>query len=282
MLPERDLEIAVGRWLATAPTLSAPSELHDDSMASLRGRRQRPRILAQVRPGSWPTARPVLRFVASAAVVVALLAAGALLAVWVGARLEADDLRQRELSTHPLPFTYAIPPDSGLAPDRPFDAWVVGWSAGGSKEDRAARSASEPWGPNPAAEHGVMIGVGPVWGHSIEGRFVLRRDPAGFLEDLRDRARVAMGPIEAATVSGIPALAADIDQLQTDLHPGTNTAGLAGKGYVADFPSRLIVTVVDEHPVFIQIWARNAKALEAWLPTAQQFVDSIRFADASS
>ncbi len=42
-------------------------------------------------------------------------------------------------------------------------------------------------------------------------------------------------------------------------------------------PSRLIVSEVDGSTIFIVIWARTAQELEAWLPIADEFVESIHF-----
>jgi hypothetical protein len=265
MLPEQDLNLAVGRWLAAAPTVTAPRDLHAASMAAVQRRRQFPGGLARLRTGVWPAARPLVRLVAIAAVVGTVLALTALLAVWVGARLRSEDLEQRLQARWPVPFTYAI----------------VGWSAGG-RAPGTPDPAQDGWGPDDAAERGVLVGVGPVWGHSDDGRYVLRRDPAGFLEDLRDRSHVPMGPIEPTVVDGRPAMTAAIEPQGWDLHFGERTLGLAGMGYTFRQPSRLIVTAVDGQSVFIQIWTRDRKAFAAWLPTAMRFVDSIRFLQTSS
>jgi hypothetical protein len=65
-----------------------------------------------------------------------------------------------------LPFAYTIPPESGLHEDGTGVTELLGWSSGdpllGASLDPTAAQA---WGPPANAAHGVMIGVGPVWGH---------------------------------------------------------------------------------------------------------------------
>jgi len=307
MAPQRDLELELRDWLTSMPTLTAAPELHADSIEALRRRRQRPRAIASFRSGTWPPARPIARSLVLVGLILLLVIGSALVVAVGGERILPRPFPTQRPSTtqvqHPapleqqknrfeVPFAYTIPLESALREDDTSVTELLGWSSGdpvpGASLDL---NSAQAWGPSANAAHGVMIGVGPIWGHGSTccpgpatpggpGRYQLRTDPAGFLIDLRSQSGVPMGAIEATKVDGRDALTASIEPGGTDLHFGAVQPGLVGNGYMFRYPSRLIATQVGGRLIFVQIWAQTKAGLDEWMPTAMQFVDSIRFLDA--
>jgi hypothetical protein len=192
-----------------------------------------------------------------------------------------------------VPFAYTIPPESGLRADVVAVTELLGWSSGDPVPGPSLDpTAAQVYGPPANAAHGVMIGVGPIWGHGStccppratpggSGRYQLRTDPAGFLNDLDKESGVPMGAIEQTAIDGRPATAADVQPGGTDLHFGPVQFGLTGGGYMFRYPSRLVAIDVNGRLVFVQIWAQTKAGLDEWLPTAMRFVESIRFLEPS-
>lgn len=110
--------------------------------------------------------------------------------------------------------------------------------------------------------------------------------PAAFLEALRDEAGVGMGPITAATLGNLPAIATDIDPsigacAGVSLH--LNGMGLAFGQYepALDRPGRLVVASVGGKTIGALISAPNKDALAGALPIAQAYLDGMVFDNGS-
>lgn len=183
------------------------------------------------------------------------------------------------------PFEYAIPAGSELQPaasGQVVAAWVVGENDPGPADGPRWGGQAEESGNT----RGILVATGEnAWIHGNAGREELPDDPIGFLETLRDSGDVDMEPIEATTLDGRPAAAArtarDRAQYSGDLHVAGPMTGLATASpwVLRDFPYRLIVTEVDGYTIFVQIWARSNEELDAFMPVATEFVDSIHFVD---
>lgn len=179
------------------------------------------------------------------------------------------------------PFEYAIPPDSTIrssvgARRREVFAWVDGPILPFGAE------SIEPYGgQNPAGNaRGIIIASAEqAWSHGNSGRFMLRTAPSEFITDLRDTASVPMGSIDETTLDGRPALTTMLPGTGgTDIHVRGPITGLSLDNYVlVNLPSRLIVADIDGTTVFLLIWARTDADLLAWMPVADEFVDSIHF-----
>jgi hypothetical protein len=180
-------------------------------------------------------------------------------------------------------FEYAIPIESRLrpAPGGPLSqtiAWIDG------PEVHPSGYADLPYGGQ-ATESGDVRGIevaatSTPWSHSSAGRFLLRTAPAEFLEDLQTTGGVPMEPVTQTTLDGRPALTAALLPVAiNDIHVWGSITGLSGTaGFVPLYtPARLTVADIDGTTVFVLVWARTAKDLDAWLPTANQFVASIHF-----
>ena len=144
-------------------------------------------------------------------------------------------------------------------------------------------------GAPPIGGHGITVAVVDTpYVHGDPERVRLRSDGAGFLEDLESLGRVALTEPIRATVHGRLALQVDVDLDRSgqasDLHL---TNGLAGTSNTIAFqrPTRLIVledrapggSHLGGHHLLIVIWAMDDATFEAWLPTAEGIVESIRF-----
>ena len=116
-----------------------------------------------------------------------------------------------------------------------------------------------------------------AWSHGDNERFRLDPRPAQFLPHLHETGNVAMGPIVETMIDGRPAFAADLPGTGgNDIHVSP-AGGLGGEYMSLGFPSRLIVSDIDGHTIFILIWARWGQNLTEWMPVAERFVASIHF-----
>ena len=123
-----------------------------------------------------------------------------------------------------------------------------------------------------------------AWGHGNDGRVRLRSAPAELLEDMDDLlVGVHLEPATNSTLDGRPALTTrsvpGMTSNHSDLHLGAKMTGLSGDYIIMTAPYRLIVADIDGVTVLVQIWSQTEEDLAAWLPVAQQFVDSIQFSE---
>jgi hypothetical protein len=123
----------------------------------------------------------------------------------------------------------------------------------------------------------IAANADTAWSHAT-GRVRLRSDPEGLLADIRDRTGLPL-PAAATTVDGHPALTAGSDAPgNNDLHFSERMEGLSGEDYIwFKFPMRLTLVDVDGTTMLFLAWARTPADLADWLPTADEFLDSIRF-----
>jgi hypothetical protein len=113
-------------------------------------------------------------------------------------------------------------------------------------------------------------------------RVPIREDPAGFLDDLRAIAGVGLGQVTTTSFDGRPALTVRVDPRTArcdfgDFH--TEASGIGGGYVLLTVPTRLVVTEVDGMTIVLQAWAGTEEELQAWLPTATEFLDSVHFID---
>ena len=181
------------------------------------------------------------------------------------------------------PFTYTIPDGSGLTGIGGMPG-AVAWVVGPNRRPAGSTGTGAFGGQDPETGnlHGVVIAdVSGAWGHGPDGRVRLRPDPAGFLADMDTLLTgVDLEPVTAATLDGRPALTARTvpgTGAGHDLHVDGKMTGLSGPYVFMRGPYRLLVADVDGKTVCVQIWARTEEDLAAWLPVAQEFVDSLHF-----
>lgn len=140
--------------------------------------------------------------------------------------------------------------------------------------------------PGDVGAKGIIVASAEqAWAHGNGGRFNVQTAPPRFIDDLRENGRVPMSVVAQTTLAGYPALTVmllgtgDVGADITDVHVTANTplAGLTGDNVLLSVPSRLIVADIDGDTVFVLIWARTAADLDAWMPAANEFVESIQF-----
>jgi hypothetical protein len=182
------------------------------------------------------------------------------------------------------PFIYTHPAGSTmtLAIEKPE---IIGWINGPSPQS-SPRYSDRQSGPDPA-EGIVVVSAEQAWSHDgfgSTGRFAVRQAPTDLLADLRDPGAVGFGEISAVTLDGRPALMADINPAGkggSDLHVTGDMCCISRDFIMLNVPSRVFVLEVGEVTIFIQVWARTDDDLAALMPAATEFVESIRFIDAS-
>ena len=120
-------------------------------------------------------------------------------------------------------------------------------------------------------------------------RFPIGDDPAAFLDTLRARARIQIEASTETTVDGYPALVTTVDPAGSvgctygDIFMGDDNFVQNGfpysRGLVElDVPSRWYVFKVDGQTILIVAWGATRGDLDAWLPSANRIVESVRFA----
>ena len=125
----------------------------------------------------------------------------------------------------------------------------------------------------------VMFALGPdAYAHYCEAREAATGTPEQVLESLR-RLTGGVGASAPMTLTSYPALATDINATSClDIHVRQGPS--LEENYVKFHePSRLILADVQGVLVGVQIWAGQPDELEAWLPTAMEFVESIEFSN---
>ncbi len=135
------------------------------------------------------------------------------------------------------------------------------------------------------ASRGVVIGaLGLPWLHACEGSPLddVRETPAEFLDDLHNLGGLTTDSVTATTLDGHDALTtafrAGASRCTPDFHV-TYDDTHASKAISVSVASQLTVLTVGGTTIVVDAWAQSDDSLQAWLPTALDFVDSIHFLD---
>jgi hypothetical protein len=175
------------------------------------------------------------------------------------------------------PFEYVLPAATTLQPLISGRPMLEGWADGpvvlGADRYGAEQNAAHPRGIVVAALDGPVVHPCPESGTG--SRIVIRSAPQEFLDDLRGHAGVALSAVVPTRFDGRPAVVTTVVPGQsrctfTDFHTGNDYVLL-------NLPSRLILVDVDGMTVLIDVWALTDDALAAWLPEADEVVQSIHF-----
>jgi len=131
--------------------------------------------------------------------------------------------------------------------------------------------------------HGVLVASADgAWGYALGERTPLRRTPGGFLADLEGLDGIDLGPTSMSRLDGRVALTARTAYglarpNRTQLYLDGDMTGFPGPGVDLTAAFQLIVADVNGTTVFVAVWAQDDTDLDAWLPVAHQFVDSLDF-----
>jgi hypothetical protein len=103
----------------------------------------------------------------------------------------------------------------------------------------------------------------------------LRDDPQGFLADLDATSVFAVDDVAPAQLGGVAAVSAYVT-LERAWYSHLDLDDAMGS---VDFghPSYVVVAELADALVLVQVWAETREELDSWLPTATEFVESIRF-----
>ncbi|MEO5704321.1 MAG: hypothetical protein ABIZ52_08570 [Candidatus Limnocylindrales bacterium] len=286
---------AYDRYLAGAPVDVDPQAVAAAAVASAR----RPSI---TRHGwtlpAWRGPAGSFRLVA----LVGLLVALAVGTVWVAGQLPVSPspspMSTRTPSAPPsrptgvadwfeIPFEYTLPVGSSVH-------WVVGNTRvdlTGFLDGTAAPRLDEDYGlqQRGAGARGMaVVSVDDAVIHpcpmsaSSPSRVDVRDAPADFLADLETIGKMTFTAAESTTVDGRPALATSFDAARWSCGEGGDVHPFAGSYVRLVLPSRLFLLEVEGKTIMIQLWAVGTDDdLAAWLPTAMEFVESIRFLEDS-
>ncbi|MGZ8721969.1 MAG: hypothetical protein ACXWXH_10955 [Aeromicrobium sp.] len=144
----------------------------------------------------------------------------------------------------------------------------------------------DPHATSRVTRRGVVVAsMDHAWVHDCEtgDRAPIRTAPADLLEDLSAIGRFAYGEPRQISIDGRAAIEARRTlsersaECQADLHIDPLTQGL-GNSYITLWPTANSILVdVAGRTFLIEIWANTDQDLEAWLPTAMDFVNSIQF-----
>jgi hypothetical protein len=261
---------------------AAPPDLLARSLARTATARRRPGWYARIREVGM--ARPVAVGLPSVRVayvlaILGLILAGLLAAVASGAFrpapapiLKADGFVRS--------FDYVIPATSGLEIGHSSPAMYAFTEGPGDEHGRDASGQRVPGarGVTIAAVHQAVTHPCPLGGPS--SRIPVREEPRELLDDLRTIAGIGLGEAAEVTFDGRPALAVTVDPSLGrcafgDVHV---MGGGLGSLYVdLSVPSRLILADVDGRTIALQAWAQTQDDLDAWLPIATEFLDSVHF-----
>jgi len=176
-----------------------------------------------------------------------------------------------------VPFEYAIPPGSELAPTT-VSPQLYALTEGST-------STYPGFGYEPVSDvRGITIAFADgASTHGAGGRDDLRLRPDALLDDLRTNPELTVGPVEGTTFGGLTAVRADVRAAPAsggagypDLHLDPLESG-DGAILALAFPGRLTVAQVGGGFLIVHVWAADAEELERWLPLAERLVASIRF-----
>lgn len=248
-------DASIAAWLADGPTTLSPQRRDDVKSAARRTPQRRLVILP------LPSSRGLrLVLVAAALVVLGLaIALGAGSLPKIGPPPSPETPPHAAMIERPwvtLAFDYDIPDGLELVRGMggPPRMGYVGFAsrAGGVAVEEVSRAIA----------------------HFTNGQF-LGTDAAGFLAGMANNDQFTIGEVSATTLDGRPAFAADVTSGHFDISVSDSEASIGSLSF--DHPSRVIVADIDGAIVLVQIWAGSSAELEAWLPKALEFVDSMRF-----
>ena len=128
---------------------------------------------------------------------------------------------------------------------------------------------------------GIVHGCGTSSGNGLPTSNIADT-PLGFLEALRDSHGVGMGTIREATLGNLQAVQADIYPTRgacdhVTLHESGQGIGYAQYEPGLASPGRLTVAKLNGRSIGVLISAPTEKALRAWMPIAQAYVNGLVF-----
>jgi hypothetical protein len=286
----RDITPSLRSWLEeTIDAAPAPTRLHQQVAAMVRRtpqqRRWLPSLYIRKSPG---IARLAGTVVAAGAVLLfgGVLLTGVLRGQVAGPGPSASPTRSAP--SFRIPFEYVMPPIGSLRLDHaPDERYLFGFV------DDADKASPAPDSGLAQIRRGVSVAaVVDAWTHGCPDaagtvraeRTPVREAPAELLEDLRTIAGISFGAATTTSLDGRPALMMAPDPATSrcdsgDLHVGGHIQGLSVDYVELMRPSRLILADVDGVTILVDVWARTADDLAAWLPIASTFVESIHFLD---
>jgi hypothetical protein len=162
-------------------------------------------------------------------------------------------------------------------PDDRTSRAIIGFTAGGT--GAYGFGLGESWEPTDFQEgsRGVVIAdVTDTKLHGMEG-LPLGSDAASFIQVLTDSEWWDVRDATETVVDGRPAVSGRLVRVVPDWWTHLDTVDANGTLIEFMHPSHLIVTDVGDRVVLIQVWAGTDAELDAWMPTAMVFVDSLRF-----
>ena len=183
------------------------------------------------------------------------------------------------------PFSFAVP--SGVSPlwvSRDVDLY------GFVDSTREIQPNDFRYGPAQAiSPRGIaLVSVSdlsiPVCRGIEPGRVDVRNNPAGFLDDLDATGGLELGPITSTVVDGLPALTTELSPAtsactaELKVGPGVGVGGLSERYVATEPPSQFFVFEVQGTTILVDVWTQTDSELEAWLPIAMDFVNSLNFA----
>ena len=240
--------------------------------ATTRQRRGRLRVLAGGR---------AVRLLAIAALVAGTVGAGL---VVVGSR-EPD--RDPAIAFDDFQPRFEVRPVPGVPTDHPIKgASVLAFSIGAAQLDPRSSDGTVPPGAHGITIASVFNTATLIPCRQLDpSRVTVRGDAAGLLDDLGPI--VGFDSVRSRSYDGRAATEVDVGAgsggCTTVLHVVWDARGLWPGGLpdhmVLGMPSHLIVTEVGRRTVVLEVWAATPEELDAWLPTATQFVDGVHFFD---
>ncbi len=109
----------------------------------------------------------------------------------------------------------------------------------------------------------------------------IRTTAAGFIEDLHNVGRLSFDLTTQLHVDGRPALGTRVlterSQCTADFWFDEAVGGFDQSYVDTGLPSQFFVVELSNRTVLIDVWAQTDLELDSWLPTAQEFVNSIHF-----
>lgn len=255
-----------------------PDDVRDAIVAELPNTKQSGRLGLRRYPGTAPLITTRVQYGLAAAIGgLALLGA----ALFVGGQGIGGPIASPSASPTPTatpreavaffhPFTYMIDASSGLELPA-FDSTIYNF-----------RVPAEP--PGEGYDEGVIVHAGgdglrtdvcnPTGGEVNEDP-----TPQEVMDVVTSLDGIELSTPEETTVDGRPALAITVDgdeNRRCDYHVFENFQPPFASGESEGRTRRIILTEVDGDLVVIAITASNEK-FETWLPTAEEFVDSMSF-----
>lgn len=273
MTAKRDPDAIVRAWIDAGP--------HDLPDASRYAISTTARTLPQRRP------RSVLPIALGGLAVAAAVIAVAVLASLPRPTPITDGSTTLGAMSGSLAITYAVPEglelsvDDGYASPAEGDTprAIVGFTQGGvgAYGWGLLRESVDQEAYTPGARGVVIADVTDMKLHGMRGA-ELGNDAATFLEVMHDSEWWDLRDVSETTVDGRPAFQGRpvmVEVWWTHL----DTSESSGTLIELRHPSQVIVTEVGDTLLMIQIWAGTEEQLDAWIPTAMEFVDSIEISE---